>query len=344
MKEKSREQRTYLDAGQLHTLEQNFRNWAEKPRRSDIRLSRQRMLIIFLLIRYTGAKLNEVLSLIPAEDIDFSTNQVSFQTEKPGGAAPIRKVHIAEPLARELQDILKLAECKPLWKSLEVDPAFVRRKFYERTRECGFDKQLGGPEMIRGARAAELMRGNLPMPAVQDMLGQSTPNLTSAYVTFTPAEINQVTRLYIEREAKRKTSARNSFFGKIQTIKRGSIQATITLATPSGNFITTMITVNSLESLGLAEGKLITAEVKAPWVILQNSREQPLSSADNALYGVIQRINSGKVSSEYIIKLTDGTSLCSIISSESSQSLGLKEGDNVWALFNCYGVVLHTDQ
>lgn len=343
MKGISKDHRRYLDAGQLHTLEESFRGWAKTPKRSDVRLSRQRILIIFLLIRYTGAKLNEVLSLHPAKDIDCSHNQISFQAEKEESGAAARKVHISEHLANELQEVLQLQECAPLLKSLDVDPAFVRRKFYERAQECGFDKQLGGPEMIRGARAAELMRGNLPMPAVQEMLGQSTPNLTSAYVTFTPSEIDQVTRLYIEREAKRKTSARNSFFGKIQTIRRGEIQATVTLSTLSGNTITTMITSNSLENLGLSEQQLVTAEVKAPWVILQNSAEQPLCSADNALSGVIQSINRGRVSSEYVVKLGDGTTLCAVISSESGQQLDLQEGDNVWALFNCYGVVLHLD-
>ena len=340
MKVAIKDQRSYLDAEQLHTLETRFREWAKAPKRDDVRLSRQRILIIFLLIRYTGAKLSEVLSLTPANDIDFANHQISFKGDRADDSLSSRKVHISELFAIELQEVLDLPEFAPLLNSLDVDPAFIRRKFYERAHECGFDKQLAGPEMIRGARAAELMRGNLPMPAVQEMLGQSTPNLTSAYVTFTPDEIARLTRVYIEREANRKTSARNSFFGKIQAIRKGEIQATITLATLSGN---TMITTNSLENLGLSEGQLITAEVKAPWVILQNSSERPGSSADNVLNGVIQTINSGKVSSEYVVKLADGTTLCAVISSESGRALRLKAGDEVWALFNCYGVILHLD-
>lgn len=343
MKDTTKDLRNYLDGAQLHTLEASFRSWAQASKRSDVRLSRQRILIIFLVIRYTAAKLNEVLSLVPARDIDSSRLRISFQAETGEGGSTGRNVPISEQLAAELQEIFNLAGCAPLQNSLDVDPAFVRRKFYERAQGCGFDKRLGGPEMIRGARAAELMRGNLPMPAVQEMLGQSSPSLTSAYVTFTPAEIDQVTRIYIEREAGRKTSARNSFFGKIRTIQKGDIQASVTLTTLSGNAITTMITMNSLESLGLSEGQLITAEVKAPWVILQKSAGQPDSSADNALCGVIQGINVGQVNSEYVLKLADGTTLCAVISSATSKELGLSSGDEVWALFNCYGVVLHLD-
>ena len=67
-----------LDTVQLTRLEQSFRQWAEGALRSDVRLSRQRILLIFLLIRYTGAKLNEVLALDPFQDIDHQRQWVVF--------------------------------------------------------------------------------------------------------------------------------------------------------------------------------------------------------------------------------------------------------------------------
>jgi molybdate transport system regulatory protein len=93
----------------------------------------------------------------------------------------------------------------------------------------------------------------------------------------------------------------------------------------------------------LKEGKLITAEVKAPWVILQKTLEEPECSAENRFNGVIVRINKGKVNSEYVVRISDGTELCSILSTESSRHLKLKDGDRVWALFNCFSVVLHAE-
>lgn len=42
----------------------------EPTSRADVRLARQRILAIFLLIRYTGAKLSEVLNLDPLQAID----------------------------------------------------------------------------------------------------------------------------------------------------------------------------------------------------------------------------------------------------------------------------------
>ena len=38
---------------------------------------------------------------------------------------------------------------------------------------------------------------------------------------------------------------------------------------PSGHRIASIITSESLDRLGLHTGRLITAEVKAPWILLQ---------------------------------------------------------------------------
>jgi molybdate transport system regulatory protein len=58
----------YLDATQLHRLEQSFREWVGATPRSNVRIIRQRILLIFLIIRHTGVKLNEVLGLDPVQD------------------------------------------------------------------------------------------------------------------------------------------------------------------------------------------------------------------------------------------------------------------------------------
>ena len=129
----------------------------------------------------------------------------------------------------------------------------------------------------------------------------------------------------MERESSRKTSARNSFFGKIQETLRGTVQTQIEITTISGYKITTMITNESVEQLGLKKGKLITAEVKAPWVILHKSAEEPECSAENRFKGIVARINKGKINSEYLIRISGGTELCSIVTTKSTEYLDLKE-------------------
>lgn len=333
-----------LDSVQLELLEQAFREWAANSPRTDVRQSRRRILLIFLLIRYTGAKLNEVLALDPLTDIDFDLQAVYFgrAVSNAGGRAAGREVHVPEGLSEELRTALITPDFKSgESKTFAVDPAFVRRKFYERAASCGIVKRLGGPEAIRKARAVELMRGNMPLPAVQAMLGHSTPNLTSSYVAFSGEDIRELTRLFVERESARKTSARNAFFGKIFAIQQGDIQSRVELTTIGGHSIVTTITNDSLERLALKEGRLITAEVKAPWVTLQKGAEKPVTSAENIFHGVVTHINQGVMASEYVLRIADGNELCAIVSSESAKMLGLRERDRVWALFNSYSVVLH---
>ena len=333
-----------LNTVQLNRLEQSFREWAKDTSRSDVRLSRKRILLIFLLIRYTGAKLNEVLALDPFHDIDHDRQLILFSNANTGIGRSPREVQISEILSREIQSALADPAFKESLENMfSIDPGFVRRKFYERAEACGFPKRLGAPEMLRKSRAVELMQNNMPLPAVQMLLGHSTPNLTTSYVSFSDDDIRQVTKFFMEKESSRKTSARNTFFGKIQTIQQGDIQAKVELVTIGGYPVTTVITNDSLERLGLKVGTLIEAEVKAPWVILQRNDEEPETTAENRFRGTIERITKGEVTTEYVVHISDGTKLCSVVTSESSRRLGLQENDSVWAVFNSFSVVLHID-
>jgi len=329
-----------LDPVQLNQLEQAFRQWAQGPPRADVRLSRQRILLIFLLIRYTGAKLNEVLALNPFQDIDFDRQSVIFGKSD---TTP-RAVQIPATLAQEIQAALNDAAFQKARDGLfNVDPGHVRRKFYEVAATCGFAKGLGGPDAIRKSRAVELMQSNMPLPVVQKILGHSTPNLTAAFVSFSDDDIRQVTKFFLEKESYRKTSARNTFFGKISAIQQADFQAKVELVTVGGDPVTAMITRDSLVRLGLRPGVLISAEVKASWVVLQKGVAEPNCTAENKFQGTIARINQGQVASEYVVRIADGTELCSLVTSESSSRLDLKENESVWVMFNSFSVVLHLD-
>ena len=333
-----------LDTAQLTRLEQSFRGWAGNTSRADARWARQRVLLIFLLIRHTGAKLNEVLSLDPHRDIDFDRHLVFFGTRHGDAPRGPREVDLAAHLAREIRAMLADPEYSGSRKKIfAVDPGFLRRKFYERAEECGFPKRLGSPEMIRKSRGAELLHNNMPLSAVQMLLGHATPNRTASYIAFSEEDIRLITKRYLERESARNSSARNVFWGKVEIIRQGDIQALVTLITPGGQRILTMITNDSLERLGMHGGKLIAAEIKAPWVIVQKDEDIPDSSAENRFQGVITRMTSGRIATEYVLRLADGTELCAITSTESSIRLGLREGNRARALCTCFAVVLHTE-
>ena len=330
-----------LDPARLDQLATSFRRWIDESPRRDVRLARRRVFLIFQLIRQTGAKLHEILALDPFRDIDLAGRKVHFSDQASGG----RSISLNEPLTQEIAEALADAEFRQLLSNgFAVDPAFVRRKFYEQADACGLARKLCGPEMIRRARAVELIQDNMPLPAVQKLLGHSNPSLTSAYLPFSEEELRRVTDFYLERARRRTTSARNAFFGKIQTIDCGDIQALVRFATSGGHLLTAMITNDSLERLRLRPGGLVQAEVKAPWVVLERSGIEPASSAENRLLGEVIKLTAGRVSSEYVVRLEDGVELCAIVAIAGGKSFAPVIGESVWVLFNCFAVILHAEE
>jgi len=104
-----------------------------------------------------------------------------------------------------------------------------------------------------------------------------------------------------------------------------------------------VITNDSLARLGLKTGTLVIAEVKDPWVVLHKGEAEPECSAENKFWGTIERIIKGRITTEYVVRIADGTQLCSLVTTTSSRRLELHENDPVWAVFNSFSVLLHLD-
>ena len=254
-----------LDPIQLNRLEQAFREWADSPGRPDLGFSRKRIFLIFLLIRYTGARLNEVLGLDLKKNFNLETHTVRFHKAAGSGDRSAREVQIPAGVSIEIQGALGFLSSRSAGGHLlKLDPAHVRRKFYERAEAIGLPRELGAPEVIRRSRAVELMQGNVPLPVVQKILGHSTPNLAASYVKFSEEDMRRAEAFFVDRENRRKTSARNAFFGKIETIRKGDVQAWVEISTPGGYRISAVITNHSLERLGLETGSPRRRRSKGP--------------------------------------------------------------------------------
>jgi molybdopterin-binding protein len=65
-----------------------------------------------------------------------------------------------------------------------------------------------------------------------------------------------------------KLSARNILKGKVVKIVRGAVNAEVTIQIPGGEYIISIITNGSVESLGLKEGKEAYAVIKASSVMI----------------------------------------------------------------------------
>jgi molybdopterin-binding protein len=65
-----------------------------------------------------------------------------------------------------------------------------------------------------------------------------------------------------------KISARNQTKGKIEKVTLGSVNAEVVIRTAAGEIIVSMVTKDSVEDLGLFEGKEVYAVIKASNVMV----------------------------------------------------------------------------
>lgn len=65
-----------------------------------------------------------------------------------------------------------------------------------------------------------------------------------------------------------KISARNAIKGKVVDVKTGAVAAQVRVDIGGGNVITSMITVDAVNDLGIGQGSEVTVVVKASEVML----------------------------------------------------------------------------
>ena len=67
-------------------------------------------------------------------------------------------------------------------------------------------------------------------------------------------------------------------------------------------------------------------------------------SARNAFKGRVKSVNHGAVNSEVVVELPGGAEMVSIITKTSAETLGLAEGEDVYAVAKATNVIPGVDQ
>jgi molybdate transport system regulatory protein len=140
-----------------------------------------------------------------------------------------------------------------------------------------------------------------------------------------------------------KTSARNQFYGTVSAITRGTVNDEVTLTLPGGHAIVSVLTHESTEALGLAEGVAAFALIKASWIVLfvDDDNVAPLRlSARNQLRGTVQSVKRGAVNAEVSLGLEGGAVVTAVVTNASADTLGLVEGASAVAVFKASSVIL----
>jgi molybdate transport system regulatory protein len=334
-----------LDTAQIAQLEQSFRAWVDASRRRADQVSRRRLWLIFLILRATGARLGEVLGLDPTRHLDLGEARPCARFGAREAPLP---ADVAADLRAALEDAPFMASLGPdgAFRMFHMDQGHVRRKFYERAEAAGLPRELSSPSVLRRSLARQLMRQAVPLPVVQRLLGQSSADLTAAFSDYSEDEAGHILEDYLRREERRKSSARNRFFGQITAVNCGPVVAEVQLTSLGGFKVYIVVTRDSVERLGIRPGVLATADIKAPWVQLSAGTEEPCSTAENRYPAVVRRVLTGQgqgeeVAAEVMAELADGTRLAAVITAGSVRRLGLAPGAQVWASFGAFSVILN---
>jgi len=327
----------YLEPGQLAALERAFRAWCAQATRTDGRRSRERMRLLFLMLRYSGARLGEIREMDDRTALDLTRGEVVLGSDGARRCVPLPRT-LCRDLERFLDGPLGVGLAGELF---HADDGYVRRIFYARAEQAGLSKTLATPRVLRASRAVELMRSGVPLTVVRDMLGQSSADLTSVFQAYSHEDARHIVRRLAPDDAALRTSARNTFVSRVVKVTTDGVMAEVLLDGDSGVRICSLITEESARNLGLAPGVPVAATVKAPLVEVRQAGAAG-GSARNRIQAVITGIKRTEVISEVQGQAPDGINLCALLSSAAMEETGLEVGDLVEFRFKAMAVVLNS--
>ena len=139
-----------------------------------------------------------------------------------------------------------------------------------------------------------------------------------------------------------KSSARNQFSGVVAAVHDGAINDEIELEIAPGQRLVSTVTRESRQALKLEVGAKALALVKASSVMLVSDGAGMRFSARNQLAGKVDAVMTGAVNSEVLVRLPGGAVIVAIVTIASVSGMGLRQGDDVTAMFKASSVFLAT--
>lgn len=136
------------------------------------------------------------------------------------------------------------------------------------------------------------------------------------------------------------TSARNQFFSTVLPAETSAPPGYVRVLLADGKTsLYASLTNQSIKRLGLVQGKEVLALIKAPLIELHSAE---VKGADNCLPGRVASITEGEQRVEVLLTLDGGETMCSTVSYPQAKTLGLTEGQSLWATFQAESVIIAT--
>ena len=184
----------YLNEKQLKILTAKFRDYCEKAPGSRIARIRGRYFLMFLFLRYTGARISEVAGIDDQNDVDYRAGDVTMAVLKRHN---LHKKNMRKMVSVPLPAVKKLARYLALYpemkgRAFSINRSNFFRLFQKLTLDCGIQKNLAHPHVLRHTRAMELVRAGVPLTIVQQILGHSNLNTPAVYLQFSGQEAKAI--------------------------------------------------------------------------------------------------------------------------------------------------------
>lgn len=136
-----------------------------------------------------------------------------------------------------------------------------------------------------------------------------------------------------------KTSARNNLAGKVLEIKKGAVNSEVILEISSGAKLTSVITNDGSDDLGIKAGDAVNAIVKASWIILATEAPKKIS-ARNCIEGTVSAVKNGAVNAEVVLDIAGGSKITAIVTEDAIVDMELKVGSKAYAIIKASSIIL----
>ncbi len=170
----------YLTRDQIDHLTRVFRVWYDSAPSVFTRRVRGRYWMAFLLLRFTGARIGEILRVNDLTDVDLQHGKILITVEVGGKKSPrIVPVppYVTSNLVEYIEDFPGMRG-----KVFALDQGNFRREFYRRAEEAEIPRALSHPHILRHTRAIEMIRAGVPLTVVQTILGHTVSSTTVIYL------------------------------------------------------------------------------------------------------------------------------------------------------------------
>jgi molybdate transport system regulatory protein len=329
-----------LTPAQLGLLGEAFAQWVQAARGEKTRVSRNRAKLVYLFLRYTGAKLGEILSLDDTRDFALAYRKVVLGAGgRPGKKS--REVYLPAELYLEVKQVMRDPAYSPLrGHFFSMDQGYVRRVIYERAKECGLPKNLANPNTIRRSRAVELLNSGMSLILVQRILGLSTAISSSLTFAVEGGEQRIQERRLAMAPLASQQGMYNIFRGRVQSIVREDLQFRVTVAVPGGHTLVLLLADVAQPSGEIVEGGEVAVRVSSTLMTVQPGARPAAAPGQNSIPAEVFDVIQGRTTAKAILRTAEGVRLCAVMSLEQLTGLGLTRSQEAWVSFDPAAVTI----